>query len=145
MNKRVLATVGALAVSITLSLPAAAEPGGKHGHGGGQNHSMERGEPSSRDVGGAVADVLITAAERALIGEYYQSHSVPVDSLPPGIRKKVARGKPLPPGIAKKFPDGLHGQLRARPGYDFRTVGADVVLVEAATGVIVDVIKDILR
>lgn len=121
-----------------ISTPAAADSGGKHG--GGREPRVE-----SRDIGDVVSDVLITAAERALIGDYYRTHAVPADSLPPGIRKKVARGKPLPPGIAKRFPDGLSGQLRARPGYDFRTVGADVVLVEIASGVIVDVIKDILR
>lgn len=119
---------------LVLATPALAAPGGRHG-------GEQRNERSSSDLG----DVLISAAERALIGEYYKSHAVAPDSLPPGIRKKVARGKPLPPGIAKRFPDGLAGQLRARPGYDYRTVGADVVLIEIATGVIVDVVKDILR
>ena len=124
--------LAALAV-LAFSLPAAADPGGKHG--GGQR--MER----STDLG----DIIISAAERALIGEYYRSHAVQVESLPPGIRKKVARGKPLPPGIAKRFPDGLRSQLPHRAGYDYRVVGADVLLVEIATGVIVDVVKDILR
>lgn len=135
MRKILLAALGALAFSMSLPLPAAADPGGKHG--GGREPRTEH----SSDLG----SVIISAAERALIGDYYRSHSIPADSLPPGIRKKVARGKPLPPGIAKRFPDGLHGQLPARPGYDYRTVGADVVLVEVATGVIVDVVKDILR
>lgn len=134
MNKLALAALMVLAVAA----PAAADPGGKHG--GGRESRME-----SRDAGEVMADVLITAAERALIGDYYRTHSVQADSLPPGIRKKVARGKPLPPGIAKRFPDGLAGQLRARPGYEFRTVGADVVLVELATGVITDMIRGVLR
>lgn len=130
--------LAALAV-LAVSLPAAADPGGKHGGGGGRDGG-QRVERSS-DLG----DIIISAAERALIGEYYRSHAMPVDSLPPGIRKKLARGKPLPPGIAKRFPDGLRGQLPHRPGYDYRVVGADVALVEMATGVIVDVVKDILR
>lgn len=134
MTKFILAALLVVAVSA----PAAADPGGKHG--GGREQRME-----SRDVGDVMADVLITAAERALIGDYYRTHAVPADSLPPGIRKKVARGKSLPPGIAKRFPDALAGQLRARPGYEFRTVGADVVLVEIASGVIADVIKGVLR
>lgn len=129
MNKLALAAL-ALGVAAT---PAAADPGGRRDDG-------QRVERQS-DLG----DILISAAERALIGEYYRSHAIPVDSLPPGIRKKVARGKPLPPGIAKRFPDGLRAQLPARPGYDYRVVGADVALVQVATGVIVDVVKDILR
>lgn len=136
MKTFALAALGVLA----LSLPAAADPGGRHGGGHGGDRDGPRTERSS-DLG----DVIISAAERALIGEYYRSHAVEVESLPPGIRKKVARGKPLPPGIAKRFPDGLRGQLPHRPGYDYRTVGADVLLVEAATGIIVDVVKDILR
>lgn len=129
--------LAAIAV-LALSLPAAADPGGKRG--GGHGDGGQRTERST-DLG----DIIISAAERALIGEYYRSHAVQVDSLPPGIRKKVARGKPLPPGIAKRFPDGLRGQLPHRAGYDYRVVGADVLLVEIATGVIVDVVKDILR
>lgn len=123
-----------VAVLLSLAVPAAADPGGKHG-----------ARTGARDAGEVMADVLITAAERALIGDYYRTHAAPPDSLPPGIRKKVARGKPLPPGIAKRFPEGLAGQMRARPGYEFQTVGADVVLVQVATGVIVDMIRGALR
>ena len=123
--------------ALAFSTPAGAEPpGGRHGGG------PQRGEARQQaDLG----DIIISAAERALIREYYQGHGVPADSLPPGIRKKVARGKPLPPGIAKRFPGDLRARLPARPGYDYRTVGADVVLVEIATGVIVDMVRDILR
>jgi len=71
--------------------------------------------------------------------------AIPAADLPPGIRKKVVRGKPLPPGIAKRFPNDLSARLPARPGYDWRTVGADVVLIKAATGAIVDIVKDILH
>lgn len=125
----------ALALSLAvLAGPALAEP--KH-HGRDQNPGSER------DLG----DVLIDVATRALIREYFQTHptAVPADNLPPGIRKNLGRGKPLPPGIAKKMPDGLHNRLAVRRGYDYRMVGADVLLVEAATGVIVDLVKDVLR
>lgn len=130
----------ALSILIAAAVPAAADPGGRHGGGRGGD-----GDRVEQRGGGDLGDVLISAAERALIQQYYQSHAVPVDDLPPGIRKKVARGKPLPPGIAKRFPGGLRSQLAPRPGYDYRVVGGDVALVEAATGVIVDVVRDILR
>lgn len=134
MNKIAVVLMAALVAAVTVPAPVFADPPGGR-HGGGQR--MER----ETDLG----SVIISAAERALIGEYYRSHSVPVDSLPPGIRKKVVRGKPLPPGIAKRFPSGLRAQLPGHPGYDYRAVGADVLLVEVATGVIVDVVRDILR
>lgn len=67
--------------------------------------------------------------------------------LPPGIAMNLARGKPLPPGIAKKqLPNGLVSQLPPAPtGYKRMIVGADVLLVEAATNVIVDVISGALK
>jgi hypothetical protein len=124
-------------VTVLVASPAWADPpwerdGGRRGH-------EQQGGRQERDIG----NILITAAEKALIGDYYRGQAS--QSLPPGIRKKVARGKPLPPGIAKNFPDDLRGRLPPRPGYDWRSVGPDVVLVEAATGVVVDVLKDILR
>ncbi|HTH17254.1 MAG TPA: anti-virulence regulator CigR family protein [Magnetospirillum sp.] len=118
----------ALAALLAAAAPAAADPGGHH-----RDNRRE-------ENGGA-----ISAAESALIHEYYQSHAIPAADLPPGIRKKVVRGKPLPPGIAKRFPNDLSARLPARPGYDWRTVGADVVLIKAATGAIVDIVKDILH
>jgi len=69
-----------------------------------------------------------------------------VKPLPPGIRKNLARGKPLPPGIAKKtLAPELIRLLPPRSGYDVVQVGWDVVLVEVATGIIHDVLMDVIR
>lgn len=142
---RIAAAALALAA---LAVPAAADPGGKSSHGkpqdsGHSSHSPENGAKSGPDMGA----VIISAVERSLIRDYFQQHPGvhSGDSLPPGIRKKIARGKPMPPGIAKKMPGDLHGRLSPRPGYDYRMVGNDVLLVEVATGVIVDLLKDVLR
>ena len=63
--------------------------------------------------------------------------------LPPGIARNYARGKPLPPGIAKKhLPGPLLGRLPQRDGYEWRQVGSDIVLLAAATGIIVDILND---
>ena len=67
-------------------------------------------------------------------------------ALPPGIRKRLERGKPLPPGIAKKVaPAGLRSQLGVPRGFEVMEVGLDVLLVEVATGVIHDVLMDVVR
>jgi len=91
---------------------------------------------------------LITIAERAIIGDYLdrnRSAFAGAQSLPPGIARKVERGGALPPGIAKKtLPTGLLAQLPARPGQEWRVVGTDLLIVEVATNVIVDVLKDAL-
>lgn len=66
-----------------------------------------------------------------------------VESLPPGIRMNLARGKPLPPGIARRFDDRLYRQLPRYEGYEWRRVGADVVLVEVANDIVYEVLRDI--
>lgn len=65
--------------------------------------------------------------------------------LPPGIAKNWARGKPLPPGIAKRdLPDNLAAQLSTRQNTRASIVGSDVVLEDIATGLVVDIIVDVL-
>lgn len=95
-----------------------------------------------------VVDVLLGDEEKETIRNYYKKNpeaSGKVKELPPGIRKKIARGGTMPPGIAKQvLPDGLHRQLPQRDGYDYNVVGSDVVLVDKATDVIVDVLSDVL-
>ncbi len=97
-------------------------------------------------AGAALTGILLSDADRGTITRYFQQHPQPAAALPPGIAKNVARGKPIPPGIAKRgVPNGLSGQLSIPPGYELQTVGADVVLIEAGTRIIADVLKDVLR
>jgi hypothetical protein len=73
-----------------------------------------------------------------IIGTWYKP-------LPPGIAKKIARGGNLPPGIAKRYlPSDLLVQLPPRPDYQWVVVDNDVMLIATATGVIVDVLLDLL-
>ena len=93
------------------------------------------------------AGVVFSALEREHITTFYAAHRQSgVKPLPPGIRKNLARGKPLPPGIAKQvLPSALEDLLPGRPGYQRVQVGLDVLLVEVATGVIHDVLMDVIR
>ncbi len=51
----------------------------------------------------------------------------------------------MPPGIAKKsLPNNLLAQLPARSGQQWIVAGTDIVLIEAATNLIVDVLKKVL-
>ncbi len=102
---------------------------------------------------GADATVELTAAVTFSLGEgdriraWYADHPSPsVESLPPGIRKNLARGKPVPPGLARRMlPGGLEQRLPVRDGYERIQVGLDVLLVEVATGIIHDVLMDVIR
>ncbi len=67
-------------------------------------------------------------------------------SLPPGIRKKLARGQPLPPGIAKKLQSTpMLQQLPQHAGYQWQVSGTDLVLVAIASQVIADVLIDVFH
>jgi hypothetical protein len=94
-------------------------------------------------VDGATLSVEVKTQVRQFYGSRSPSG---VESLPPGIRKNLARGKPLPPGIAKKVaPSALQSALELPNGYELVEVGLDVLLVEVATGVIHDVLMDVIR
>jgi hypothetical protein len=81
---------------------------------------------------------------RIVLGEHRELIG-PAQSLPPGIRKNLARGKPLPPGIAKRFDGQLLSQLPHYDGYEWRQVGTDVVLVALASGLIYEIIENVLN
>lgn len=104
---------------------------------------------SRRDRGGASvsAEITLSVGSRERIREYYAARpAVEVDALPPGIRKRLARGKPLPPGIAKKVaPPELVTGLALPSGYELVEVGLDVLLVEVATGLVHDLLMDVIR
>ncbi|MFD0387690.1 anti-virulence regulator CigR family protein [Tistrella bauzanensis] len=135
---------------------------GGHGAGGPEQaaHGKDkagRGSPDIKDHGhdrgGSYAPSslitlnVITTDERRIIYDYINRHD-PLfrpAPLPPGIARNYARGKPLPPGIAKKqLPGPLLGRLPQRDGYEWRQVGSDIVLLAAATGIIVDILDNVI-
>lgn len=67
-------------------------------------------------------------------------------TLPPGLAMQIQRNGILPPGLAKRnLPPGLASRLPALPpGQQRLIVGNDVVLVERATGLILDVLRGAL-
>lgn len=105
---------------------------------------------SAADAG---VEVRFGTEEALVIRAYYAAaggHESPgrkaAKSLPPGIAKNLARGKPLPPGIAKQsLPADLSGRLPPVPrGFERIVVDGRVLLVEIATHVIHDVLSDLL-
>lgn len=128
-----LIALAGLALALNLGQAQAAPKHDKHNrHDGGADVSVDLRGPSI-DIGRVR---IILGDNRDLIG--------PAQSLPPGIRKNLARGKPLPPGIAKRFDNRLLGQLPRYDGYEWRQVGTDVVLVALASGLIYEIIENVL-
>jgi hypothetical protein len=84
-----------------------------------------------------------------VIQQYYRAHPV---SLPPGLQKKLARGKPLPPGWQKKlqpFPSDVDVRLGPPCGYCGRgVIDGYGVIYDKKTAIILDIVQlvgDILR
>lgn len=166
-RKQVLQAALAAALSLTMmATPVFANPGngngggnggnhgnsGNHGNGdnngknvdkGNQNHKKESHQGQRKNYGKpdhVSADISFSRA-RSLAVNYgltgYQS-------LPPGIAKNLARGKPLPPGIAKKaVPPSMLNQLPYYPGYEWRVVGKDLVLIALSTAIVTSIINGV--
>ena len=66
---------------------------------------------------------------------------------PPGLQKQLERNGTLPPGLAKReLPDDLDKKLpKPASGLERTIVDTSVVLIEKASGRIVDIIKDVIR
>lgn len=67
------------------------------------------------------------------------------DRLPPGLEKQLQRNGHLPPGLEKRqLPEGLERLLpRRHDGRERVLVGNDVLLIETATGLILDILEDL--
>lgn len=92
-----------------------------------------------------LSDLVYAGITAALAREHAHDFGLRgYSSLPPGIRKNLARGKPLPPGIAKKMvPGSLLARLPRHPGYEWRVAGTDLILISVATAVIADILYDV--
>lgn len=68
-------------------------------------------------------------------------------TLPPGLAKQVAFRGTLPPGLQKRdLPDDLYALLPERSSdQEISIVDDDVVLIEKATGFIIDIIEDVIK
>ncbi len=147
------------AVPLLLGAPALVDAAGKDKGKGKAGQTITKGKNKGKS-GDVTTDRLlgavISAVERALIGDYVRKaktsgHGLPPglanrQHLPPGLQKHIERTGRLPPGLEKRqLPGDLRALLPIRSGQDFRVVGNDIVLIEIATNVILDVMKGALR
>ncbi len=69
------------------------------------------------------------------------------ETLPPGLARHVERHGALPPGLQKRdLPDDLASLLpETSPGLERVIVDNNVVLIERATGLVLDVLENVLK
>ncbi len=119
------------------------------GQGNNGKNKSERGGADGGGGGGDAAlvvdiSVIFSTDETRIIRDYFYANPYTVQPLPPGIAKNLARGKPLPPGIAKRYlPAGLGARLPRHDGYEDVIIGSDIVRIAVATGIIIDILKDV--
>ena len=122
------------------STTALADPGnGKgqgHGNGNGQGGQGKKGKGGDSQYGPSIDRGSVLG----VLGGY-RDYWQPGPSLPPGIQKNLARGKPLPPGIAKKLDGRLLRRLPHYDGYEWQQAGTDLILVAIASGIIYEVLN----
>ena len=116
-----------------------------------QESAGKKGKPAtvasaSTGISATVSVSIFSSAEKRAITDYYTRHPAGAKPLPPGIARNLGRGKPLPPGIAKtRLPADAQQTLPPRKdGTEIAIFGDKVVLLEAS-GLVVDILSDILR
>jgi hypothetical protein len=114
--------------------------------------------------------IAFTVAERQVIERYFSDHNGSFHDnhankhtkkhdkshkkqkgLPPGLAKRqelppgLAKRQHLPPGLAKKaLPHDLVDQLPSlRDGLERAVIAGSIVLIETATGIVLDIIEDL--
>ncbi|MGQ0580276.1 MAG: hypothetical protein ACT4PQ_15375 [Betaproteobacteria bacterium] len=99
--------------------------------------------------------VVFSDRDRQLIEEYYSGKSkkkkktppglAKKDKPPPGLEKQLKKNGELPPGLqGRELPGDLESKLSKLPaGYVRVVFGADIVLENTKTRVIVDIMKDV--
>ncbi|MBD2837748.1 RcnB family protein [Pseudomonas sp. JM0905a] len=120
---------------VTGSPALLADPGKGKGHDKGQSSAQ-----GNNWSGGPQVDI---GGIRVILDDN-RDYWGPAQALPPGIQKNLARGKPLPPGIAKKLDGRLVNRLPHYEGYDWVRAGTDLILVAVATGIIYEVLQDVM-
>ncbi len=136
-----------LAVFALLSAPALAK-GPPAGKGGGKNvtksfdKAVKKGSKAVAKSNKAGAKAF-TYSDRRTIEGFFARGGVVGKPLPPGLAKQLRRNGRLPPGLQKKALPGNLARLLpgVPPGHRYAAVGNDIVLIEQATGLILDIMR----
>jgi len=130
-----------LAALLLIAGPVHADPPKDKGKPDKAHHDADKpGDKLSVDIDLRTGGITVREARELAVTHGATGYK----PIPPGIRKNLARGKPMPPGIQKtRMPEGFVRALPAYEGYRWDAVGADLLLVEATSGLVADVLSDV--
>jgi hypothetical protein len=140
MNGTTRLSVLAVVVAIVVALFG----GGVSGQGQSQGKGKSK-SGGSTPTSSASVTVVFRDSDRVTYRDYFVTHKITPQALPPGIAKNVARGKPLPPGIAKRAvpADLLVIGPKVEKDVSFAIVGELVVALKG--GVVIDVMAGVFK
>jgi Ni/Co efflux regulator RcnB len=162
LPKPLIAAMGIVLVGVTPLLQAAPGPddhgpgGEQHPQGsqgqGQQQHQQDRGQqggarddhasrdPSGNQHGGRPPQDF--GPVRQTISQNRESFGRG-NPLPPNIH--VERGRPLPRGYGRPLDAGALRHLPHYDGYQWRRLGSDVVLIAVGTGLVYEILENVLN
>jgi hypothetical protein len=115
---------------------------------GPEQGKSQHAKHAKHETATAKSDGAVVASVHVVFGKgditILRNHYAPrYRDLPPGLKKKVARGGSLPPGWQKKyepFPAAIERQLPPLPqGYSRGVISGNAVIYNSRTNVVVDV------
>ena len=134
MKRLMCLAIGAVLIQTTAAAAPDKDKNKNKGHGNQETLAVDRADTR------VAVHVAFSSADVQIIREHYAPR---YRNLPPGLRKKVARGGALPPGWQKKyepFPDALeHRLVRLAPEYRRGVFDGHAVIYDRRSNVIVDV------
>ena len=137
MNRLMCVAIGAMLIQATAAAAPDKDKNKNKGHGKGKQETVSTAARTDTRVG---VHATFSSADVRIIREHYAPR---YRNLPPGLRKKVARGGALPPGWQKKyepFPDAVeHRLVRLSPEYRRGVFDGHAVIYDRRSNVIVDV------
>lgn len=114
------------------------------------HHTTNPNPPGKELAAENIAKGAFSEVERRIIRDFFR-HQAGTNLGAKAFTKGKVKSKQLPPGLAMhlrhgSLPPGLQKRLPSLPsGLQRRIVGNDVVLIETATSLILDVLRDVLR
>jgi hypothetical protein len=129
--------IGAMLIQATAAAAPSKDKDKDKNKGHGKQQTVTTAAPADTR---AAVHISFSSADVRIIREHYGTR---YQNLPPGLRKKVARGGALPPGWQKKyepFPDTVERRLgRLSAEYHRGVFDGQAVIYERRSGIIVDV------
>lgn len=116
------------------------------GHGKGHGRVVKNAERNGVSAESLLAVGATAATLAGYLGPQRELLAVGAAPLPPGIRKNLARGKPMPPGLAwKPAPPSVIELLPVVEEHRWVMSGTDLILVAAGTMVVGQILENVFN